>query len=62
MCERLAAEGYVAVAPDVYHRFRDGTGDWEHGRVMAVTHRPGTGVFEAAASPRLAVAYAIALP
>jgi carboxymethylenebutenolidase len=29
VCERLAAEGYVAVAPDVYHRLRDGDGAWE---------------------------------
>jgi gamma-glutamyltranspeptidase/glutathione hydrolase len=37
-------------------------GGWEHGRVMAVTHREGTGLFEAAASPRFAIAYALALP
>jgi gamma-glutamyltranspeptidase/glutathione hydrolase len=37
-------------------------GGWEHGRVMAVTHRVDTGLFEAAASPRFAVAYALALP
>jgi carboxymethylenebutenolidase len=29
VCERLAAEGYVAVAPDVYHRLHTGDGDWE---------------------------------
>ncbi len=29
VCERLAAEGYVAVAPDVYHRFHAGDGDWQ---------------------------------
>ncbi|MFQ5513966.1 MAG: gamma-glutamyltransferase family protein [Myxococcota bacterium] len=37
-------------------------GPWEHGRVMAVTHRPGTGVCEAAASPRNGTAYAVTLP
>lgn len=30
VCERLAKEGYVAVAPDVYHRLHAGEGDWEH--------------------------------
>jgi gamma-glutamyltranspeptidase/glutathione hydrolase len=35
-------------------------GPWEHGRVLAVTHRDGC--FEAAASPRFQVAYAAALP
>ena len=29
VCERLASEGYVAVAPDVYHRFHAGDGDWQ---------------------------------
>jgi carboxymethylenebutenolidase len=29
VCERLAGEGYVVVAPDVYHRFAAGDGDWE---------------------------------
>ncbi|NRA08920.1 MAG: gamma-glutamyltransferase family protein [Myxococcales bacterium] len=37
-------------------------GGWEHGRVMAVTRRDTDGLCEAAASPRHAVAYAIALP
>ena len=37
-------------------------GGWEHGRVMAVTRREADGLCEAAASPRHAVAYAIALP
>ena len=35
---------------------------WEHGRVMAVARDPGTGLCEAAASPRSQVAYAISLP
>lgn len=29
VCERLAGEGYVAVAPDVYHRLHAGDGDWQ---------------------------------
>lgn len=29
VCERLASEGYVAVAPDVYHRLHAGNGDWQ---------------------------------
>ncbi|MFP8876613.1 MAG: gamma-glutamyltransferase, partial [Myxococcota bacterium] len=37
-------------------------GGWEHGRVMAVTRRDTDELCEAAASPRHAVAYAIALP
>jgi len=37
-------------------------GGWEHGRVMAVSRRDADGLCEGAASPRHAVAYAIALP
>jgi len=37
-------------------------GAWEHGRVLAATADPAGGPNEAAASPRFAVAYAIALP
>ena len=29
VCERLAGEGYAVAAPDVYHRFAAGEGDWE---------------------------------
>jgi len=29
VCERLAAEGYLVIAPDVYHRCADGHGSWE---------------------------------
>ena len=43
------------------HRVRRG-GPWQHGRVMAASHRPEDGLCEAAASPRSMVAYAIALP
>jgi gamma-glutamyltranspeptidase/glutathione hydrolase len=43
------------------HRLR-ASGPWSHGRVMAVTHAPGTGLLEAAASPRFRVAWAAALP
>ena len=37
-------------------------GPWEHGRVLAAAADPSGGPCEAAASPRFAVAYAIALP
>jgi gamma-glutamyltranspeptidase/glutathione hydrolase len=37
-------------------------GPWEHGRVLAAAVDPSGGPQEAAASPRYAVAYAIALP
>jgi len=30
VCERLASEGYVAVAPNVYHRLHAGDGDWQN--------------------------------
>jgi gamma-glutamyltranspeptidase/glutathione hydrolase len=36
-------------------------GDWAHGRVLAASHDPATGLLEAAASPRQQVAYAIAV-
>jgi carboxymethylenebutenolidase len=29
VCERLAAQGYLVVAPDVFHRLADGKGAWE---------------------------------
>jgi len=29
ICERLAAEGYLTIAPDVFHRRADGHGSWE---------------------------------
>ena len=38
------------------------SGSWEHGRVMAVSRCDSDGLCEGAASPRHAVAYAIALP
>jgi gamma-glutamyltranspeptidase/glutathione hydrolase len=43
------------------HRIRM-AGPWEHGRVLAVARDPQTGLCEAAASPRMRVAYAVALP
>jgi gamma-glutamyltranspeptidase/glutathione hydrolase len=43
------------------HRL-DRKGAWEHGRVLAATVDPSGGPHEAAASPRFAIAYAIALP
>ena len=43
------------------HRVRR-SGAWRHGRVMAASYRPDDGLCEAAASPRSAIAYAIALP
>jgi len=36
-------------------------GGWEHGRVLATSFDPESGLLEAAASPRFGVAYAIAL-
>jgi carboxymethylenebutenolidase len=30
VCERLAAQGYLAIAPDLFHRLADGHGDWQH--------------------------------
>ncbi len=38
------------------------SGAWEHGRVMAVTRHPESGLCETGASPRSAVAYALSLP
>jgi len=29
VCERLAAEGYLALAPDLFHRAAAGHGDWQ---------------------------------
>jgi len=43
------------------HRVERG-GEWDHGRVMAVTHDAETGLTESAASPRGQVAYATTLP
>ncbi len=43
------------------HRIRR-SGPWDHGRVLAVARNPGSGLCEAAASPRSRVAYAVALP
>jgi gamma-glutamyltranspeptidase/glutathione hydrolase len=43
------------------HRL-DRKGPWDHGRVLAATADPAGGPNEAAASPRFAIAYAIALP
>lgn len=69
---RLAQPGVVAaesrIAAEVLaelerrgHRVRRG-GPWEHGRVLAVARDPATGLCEAAASPRFAIAAAAALP
>ena len=43
------------------HRL-DRKGPWDHGRVLAAAVDPAGGPQEAAASPRFAIAYAIALP
>jgi len=42
VCERLAGQGYLALAPDLYHRVADGAGDWQQaiagiGREEALT-------------------------
>jgi gamma-glutamyltranspeptidase/glutathione hydrolase len=69
---RLSQPGVVAaesrIAAEVLgelehrgHRVRRG-GPWEHGRVLAVARDPATGACEAAASPRFAIAAAVALP
>jgi gamma-glutamyltranspeptidase/glutathione hydrolase len=58
--DRLDADAIAGLAARGHRIERKG--GWEHGRVMAVTHREDTGLFEAAASPRFAVAYALTLP
>jgi gamma-glutamyltranspeptidase/glutathione hydrolase len=69
---RLARPGVVSVEsrldPDVLraleargHRL-ERKGAWDHGRVMAAAFDPSGGPQEAAASPRFAIAYAVALP
>ena len=50
--ETLEAKGHALIR----------AGEWAHGRVLAASHAPGSGLQEAAASPRFAVADAIALP
>ena len=57
---RIAAE-VLAELERRGHRVRRG-GPWEHGRVLAVARDPASGVCEAAASPRFAIAGAAALP
>jgi gamma-glutamyltranspeptidase/glutathione hydrolase len=59
--ERRIPEEVLAALEARGHRVRRG-GGWDHGRVMAVTHHPETGLLEAAASPRGCVAYAGVLP
>jgi gamma-glutamyltranspeptidase/glutathione hydrolase len=69
---RLAKPGLVSaedrIAADVLrelerrgHRVRRDDG-WAHGRVMGAAWNPENGLCEAAASPRSAIAYAVALP
>ncbi len=50
--DELAARG---------HRIQR-SGPWDHGRVLAVSRDPESGLFEAAASPRFQVAWAAVLP
>jgi gamma-glutamyltranspeptidase/glutathione hydrolase len=69
---RRARPGVVSVEsrfdPAVLHALEtrghrlDRKGAWEHGRVLAAAVDPSGGPNEAAASPRFAIAYAIALP
>jgi gamma-glutamyltranspeptidase/glutathione hydrolase len=56
--ERIPAETLEELARRGHRIVR--AGPWEHGRVLAVTSASGR--FEAAASPRFQVAYALALP
>jgi gamma-glutamyltranspeptidase/glutathione hydrolase len=58
--DRMPAETLAALEARGHRIVR--SGGWEHGRVMAVTRRSSDGRCEAAASPRGAIAYAIALP
>jgi gamma-glutamyltranspeptidase/glutathione hydrolase len=58
--DRMPAETLAALEARGHRLVR--SGGWEHGRVMAVTRRSSDGRCEAAASPRGAIAYAIALP
>ena len=57
---RIPAETLAALAARGHRITR--SGDWEHGRVMAVTHRSSDARCEAAASARGAIAYAAVLP
>ncbi len=59
--ETRIEEGVLAELERRGHRVRR-SGAWRHGRVMAASYRPADGLCEAAASPRSAIAYAIALP
>ena len=58
--ESRISEGVLAELERRGHRVRR-SGPWEHGRVLAVTRDPASGLCEAAASPRFAVASAAAL-
>ncbi len=57
---RLPADTIEALQRRGHRVMRSGA--WEHGRVMAVTRDPESGLCETGASPRSAVAYALALP
>ena len=54
-------EGILEALRSRGHRVLE-SGPWDHGRVLAVTHDPARGHFEAAASPRAQIAYAAVLP
>jgi gamma-glutamyltranspeptidase/glutathione hydrolase len=58
--ERFAASTLRALEARGHRLERKGP--WDHGRVLATAAEPAGGPCEAAASPRFAVAYAIALP
>lgn len=54
-------EGILEALRSRGHRVVE-SGPWDHGRVLAATHDPARGHFEAAASPRAQIAYAAVLP
>ena len=62
--DKMRTDGVAATLEELSRRGHrvERAGGWEHGRVLAATHRPTDGACAAAASPRFRTAYAIALP